>query len=239
MSWIAYLKVVSPPIPVKNSIAYSVISTSSSSHLVSIICRISSLVYGFVWMISSLSSKSKGIPCGLWLLTFLPFVVGTTDVCDSSVCSQNYNRCSFTFKGSVEEGKAFHIKHVDLINKKDSRNNFSLTFLSPFCNLLINLFSNFLGNFTGSTWKQSQKSLGTRVNDINFMKTHSMNDFFSFFNLAFGTVHKSGLRSHSIIIRCPCEASSCFGNFSWSFIDCDDISSDYFLFLNCLNHFLT
>ena len=40
ISWIAYLKVVSLPIPVKNYSASSVISTSSYSHLVSIISRI-------------------------------------------------------------------------------------------------------------------------------------------------------------------------------------------------------
>jgi len=68
----AYLRDVSSPIEVKSSIASSVISTSSSSHLIYKIYEISFSLYGFVVMINRRSSKSNGIPWGLlWLVPLI------------------------------------------------------------------------------------------------------------------------------------------------------------------------
>jgi len=59
---IAYLSDDSKPILVNNSIASSLISTSSSSHLIVNIWHISFSWYGLVEIISNLSNKSMGIP---------------------------------------------------------------------------------------------------------------------------------------------------------------------------------
>lgn len=56
-----------------------------------------------MWIISRRSNKSKGIPCGLLLINLLPFVVGASDVGDTSICGQYYNWCGLAFKGSVQE----------------------------------------------------------------------------------------------------------------------------------------
>jgi len=69
----AYLNDVSTPISVKVSIASSVNSTSSSSHLIYKICAISFSLYGLVVIIRRRSSKSKGIPWGL--LCLVPLIV--------------------------------------------------------------------------------------------------------------------------------------------------------------------
>lgn len=66
-----------------------------------------------------------------------------------------------------------------------------------------------------------------------------MNNLFSFLNLSLWAVNKSCLRSHSIIIGSSCKTSSSLWNFSRGLIDCYDISCNDFLFLYCLNHFLT
>lgn len=128
---------------------------------------------------------------------------------------------------------------MNFINEEHSRDYISLAFLSPFWHFFVNLFSNFMSDLSSCSRKEGQKALRTRVNDIDFMQSDSMNYLLSFFNLSFRTVHKSGLGSHGVIIWCSRKTSSGFGNLSWSFIDCDDVSSDDFLFLDGFDHFLT
>lgn len=106
INYIEYLKVVSTPIFVNSSLASSVISTSSSSHLclylssylISRMLLISSSPYGIVYMIKHLSSKSIGNPCGLInSKTMIPFMHCSSNICNSPVCGQNNNRCSYGF----------------------------------------------------------------------------------------------------------------------------------------------
>lgn len=128
---------------------------------------------------------------------------------------------------------------MDLIDKKHTWNNFSLAFFSPFWNFLVNLLSDFLSDFTCGSRKQSQKALRSWIDNINFMKSNSMNYLFSFFNLAFWTIYESCLWTHCIILWSTGKTSSGFRNFSWSFIDCDYVTCDDFLFLNGFDHFLS
>ena len=128
---------------------------------------------------------------------------------------------------------------MDLINEQNSRDNFCFALFSPLRYFFIDLLSYFLSDLSCSTREQSQKTLWPWVDDINLMKSNSMNDFLSLFNLSFRTVDKSGLGSHSIVVRCSCKTSASFGYFSWCFIDGDDVSSNDFFFLNSLNHLLT
>jgi hypothetical protein len=96
-------------------------------------------------------------------------VVGSSNLCDTSVCCHDDNWRLIAFKCSVQEGETFNIKHVDLIDEEYTRNNFSSSFFSPFSNLLINLFSNFWFDFTDITCKKSKETLSSAINNINFM----------------------------------------------------------------------
>ena len=89
----------------------------------------------------------------------LPFVVSASDVSDTSVGSEDNNRSCFTFESPVKERKAFHIKHVNLIDEENSRHNFCLSLLAPFRDLLIDLLSNLLSDFSSGTGEEGKKAL--------------------------------------------------------------------------------
>lgn len=62
----------------------------------------------------------------------VPFVVGSPNVGDTSVGSEDNNRGCFTLEGSVQEREAFHVEHMYFVNKKNSWDYFSLALFSPF-----------------------------------------------------------------------------------------------------------
>jgi hypothetical protein len=69
---------------------------------------------------------------------------------------------------------------MDFINEKYTRDYFSSSLFSPFSYLLIDLFSNFGLNFSNISSKKSKETLGSTVDNINFMESDSMNNFLSF-----------------------------------------------------------
>lgn len=149
----------------------------------------------------------------------IPLVVGSSNLSDTSVGGHDDNRSSFAFKGSVQEGEAFNIKHMDFINKQDTRNNFSLSFFSPFSYLirqkkflilylLIDLISNFLLDFTSVTGEQGKETLRSAVDNINFVKGNSVNNFLSLLEFSFRALDESSLRSSSIVVRSSGKGSS-------------------------------
>lgn len=172
-------------------------------------------------------------------ITNIPSVVGSTNIGDASVSCQNYHWGSLTLQCSVQKGEALHIKHMHLVNEKHARHYFRFSLLSPLSYPFIDLLSNLLRYLSSSSRKQSQKSLRSRVYDINFMQCDGVNHFFSFFNLPLRTINKSCLWSHCIIITSPSETSSSFGDFSWCLIDSDNIAWNNFLFLDSFYHFLS
>jgi hypothetical protein len=83
------------------------------------------------------------------------------------------------FKSSVQVGEALNIKHVNFVDEKYARNNFSSAFLTPFSNFLIDLFADFWFNFADITRKECHETLSSGVDNIDLMKSDSMNDLFS------------------------------------------------------------
>jgi len=75
-------------------------------------------------------------------------IVGSSDLCDTSVGGHHDDGGLVRFESSVQEGEAFDIKHMDLIDEEDTRHDLGSSLLTPFCYLLINLFSNLGLNFT-------------------------------------------------------------------------------------------
>ncbi len=127
---------------------------------------------------------------------------------------------------------------MHFVNEEYSGHYFGLSFFSPLGNLLINLLSDLLGYLASCAGEQSQESLRSWINHIDFMQGYGVNDLFSFLYLSLRTVYKSCLWSHCIVVWSPREASSCLWNFAWSLVDGDDVSSNNLLFLNGFDHFL-
>lgn len=165
-------------------------------------------------------------------------VVSTSDLCQSSVCGHNNNGSLFWFKSSVQVREAFNVQHVNFINEQDSWNNLSSSFFSPLSYFLINLISNLWLDFSNVSREQCQKALSSWVNDINLMKSDSMNNLFSLMQLSLRTLHISLPASNSIKIAMPCKRSAQLGHLSTRLINCDDVSRLNFLFSNTLNHLL-
>ena len=65
--------------------------------------------------------------------------ISSSNGTNTSVSSKDNNRSKSWLKSSVEESKAFNIKHVHLIDEKDSWNKFSNSLI----NISINNFINF------------------------------------------------------------------------------------------------
>lgn len=166
-------------------------------------------------------------------------VVCASDLCDSTVRCHHYDRSLIRLKCPVQEGEAFDVEHVNFINKKNARNNFCSSFLSPLGNLLINLLSDLWFDFSNVTGKQRHETLSSWVDDINFVQSHCMNHFLSLLKLSLWTLNKSCLGPLVVEITRSRERLSKLRNLSWCFVDCDDVSGHDFLFLNRLDHFVT
>ena len=96
-----------------------------------------------------------------------------------------------------------------------------------------------MSDLTCCSWEKCQKSLGSWIDHIDFVKGDCVNDFLALLYFTFWAIYKSSLRTHGIVVRCSSETSTCFWDFAWSLIDCDHIACNYFLFLNSFDHLLT
>ena len=90
---------------------------------------------------------------------------------------------------------------MNFVNKENTRYNFSSTFFSPLSHLLVNLFSYFRLDFTNISSKEGHESLRAGVDDINFVKGHSVDNFLSLLELTFGALDEASLGSNVIIVR--------------------------------------
>jgi len=120
-------------------------------------------------------------------------VIGSTDFGYTSVSGHNNNRSLIRFKSTIEEREAFNIKHVNLIDEKDTGYNLGSTFFPPFGYFLINLFSNFWFDLTNVSGEKSHETLGSGIDDINFVEGNGMNDLLSFLELTLGALDVSSL----------------------------------------------
>ena len=89
---------------------------------------------------------------------------------------------------------------MDLINEENTWYYFSTAFLSPLSNFLINLFSNFRLNFTNISSKKSKETLSSTVNNIDFMESNGMNNFFSLLKFSLRALDKASLGTNVVVI---------------------------------------
>lgn len=165
-------------------------------------------------------------------------MVSSSDGCDSSISGQDNNWSSITFKRSVQEWKALQVKHMRLIDEKDTWDNLCLTFLPPLWDLCVDLISDFWFYLSCLPRKEDLESLCTGVDDIDFMKSYCMNNFLSLLKLPFGALYHPSLGPHSIIISSSWERPTQLWNLSTSLVNGNHISSWNLFFWKCFYHLL-
>jgi len=97
---------------------------------------------------------------------------------------------------------------MDLINEKHAWYYLSSSLFSPFSDLLIDLLSHLLLYFTDVSCEESEEPLGPAVDNIDFMKSDSMHNFLPLLKLAFGALHKPGLRADIVVVTASRERSA-------------------------------
>lgn len=128
------------------------------------------------------------------------FVLGAANLRNSSVRRHDHNWGLITFQGSIQEGEALNIEHVNFVDEKDTRHNFGSAFLTPLSHLLIDLLPHLGLNLANVTSEESHEALRARINHIDLVERHRVHDLLSLLELAFRTLHKTSLRSNIVIV---------------------------------------
>ena len=101
---------------------------------------------------------------------------------------------------------------MDFIDEENTRHNVGFPFFPPLSNFFIDLLSHFLSDLAGGSRKQSQEALRTRVDDVDFVQSDSMDNLFAFFDLSLRTVDEACLRTHSVVVGGPSETATGFAD---------------------------
>jgi hypothetical protein len=126
---------------------------------------------------------------------------------------------------------------MDLIDEQYTWDQVSLVLFLPLSDLEIDLVSYFCLDFSCLSGEQSHESLGSGIDDIYVVKGYCMDYFFSLKDLSFRALSKSGLRGHSIILRCFSKAPAKLGNLATRFVNGNDVTCGDFFCLNSFDHF--
>ena len=94
---------------------------------------------------------------------------------------------------------------MDLVDEEDTRDDLSTTFFAPFSYLLVYLLSHLRLDLTNITSKQSEESLSSAVNNVDFMKGHSVNDFLALLKFTFRALDKASLGTDVVVITAASE----------------------------------
>lgn len=89
------------------------------------------------------------------------------------------------------------------------------------------------------TCEQRHEALCSTVDDVDLVQAHGMHDLAALLNLALGTLNKSCIRPHSIVIPTPREATTKLGDPSRSLVDCDNVPSKNFVLGERVDHFVS
>ena len=87
---------------------------------------------------------------------------------------------------------------MDLINEKDTWHDLSSSLFSPLGNFLIDLLSDLWLDLSNISSEQGHKTLGSRVDNINLVKSDSMDNLLSLLKFSLWALHISGLRTRVV-----------------------------------------
>lgn len=164
-------------------------------------------------------------------------VVGASNLGDTAVSGHDHHGSLVGLKGTIEEGEALDVEHVDLVDKEDTGHDLSTAFLTPLGNLLVDLFAHFWLDLTNVSGEQGHETLRSRVNDINFVKGDRVNDLFALLELTLGALDIASLRTLVVEVTTAGKGTTKLGDLATGLVDGDDVTRHDFLLLNRLDHF--
>ena len=123
---------------------------------------------------------------------------GSTDLSDTSVGGHDDDGSLVAFQSSIEEGEALDVEHVNLIDEEDTRHDLSTAFLSPLGDLLVDLFSYFRLDLTDITSEEGHEALGAGVDDIDLVKSDSVDDLLALLEITLGALDEASLRANVV-----------------------------------------
>lgn len=163
-------------------------------------------------------------------------VVGAADSSDTTVSCHDHDWCLVALKGSVKEGEALNVQHVDLIEEQDTWDDLGTSLFTPLGNLLIDLLTNLWLDLTDVTSKESHEALLSGVDDINFVEGNSVDDLLTLLQFTLWALNESGLGANVIVLRALGKRAAELGDFTASLVNGNDISSHNLFLANGLNH---
>lgn len=127
-------------------------------------------------------------------------VVGAPDPRVASIARHDDDRSQLVLQGTVDVGEAFNVQHMDLIDEEDPWHNLRFPLLFPFANFGVDLVTDFAADFSRVSGEEGEESLRSGVDDVDFVETDRVNDFFPFLEFAVRTLHELGVCAHGIVV---------------------------------------
>ena len=163
-------------------------------------------------------------------------VGGAPDLRDTSVGGHDHDRRLVALQCSIKEGEALDVEHVDLVDEENTRDDLGTALFAPLSDLLVNLFAHLGLDLTDITSEERHEALSARVNNIDLVKCHGVNDFLTLLKLTLWALNKSGLRTDIVEVRAAGEGATQLGDLATCLVDSNDISSHDLLLGDGLNH---
>lgn len=163
--------------------------------------------------------------------------VNAANLADSTIGGEDHDRGKVGLKSSVKIGETLNIQHVYLIDEEHSRHKLSDAVVNVLVHNLVDFESQFFCDFSllGSVHLGHQRhevvsSLGPSISYVEIVKSHILDNFFFFVNIAFRNWNVFfGLQIKFSRIRV--RAAHTFHSATCG-LNIDDITYCHFLFLN-------
>lgn len=106
----------------------------------------------------------------------------------------------FVLEGAVDVGEALDVEHVDLVDEEHAGDDFGLAFFFPFADFGVDLVADFASDLAGVAGEKSEKALGARIDDVDFVQADGVDDFFAFLQFAVGALDEFGIGAHGVVV---------------------------------------
>lgn len=122
--------------------------------------------------------------------TVRALILGSTDGGNTAIASEDEDGSHLGLQRTVQEGEAFHIQHMCLVDEQDTRDHRGLAVVFPLSNLLVNLLTHLGLDFARISSEEGEETLLTGVDDIDVVERDRMDGLLALLELTLGTLYK-------------------------------------------------